>query len=192
MQMIIEAEELFNAKARNRKKLLKMELLSVEKNADANVTLRYRNEKQWQGRVKIVECDMRQLSEKIRAGHLPPPDLIVSELLGSFGDNELSPECLDGITDVLRPTTLSIPHQYTSYVAPIQSIRLYQKILCCVGGTKYFERGFPDRGRLEPMKLPDGTYSQPYVTIGSYAYLCKKQKRPLRKNEKVSRIMLKG
>lgn len=26
----------------------------------------------------------------------PQADLIVSELLGSFADNELSPECLDG------------------------------------------------------------------------------------------------
>ena len=27
---------------------------------------------------------------------IPQADLIVSELLGSFADNELSPECLDG------------------------------------------------------------------------------------------------
>lgn len=26
-----------------------------------------------------------------------PIDIIVSELLGSFGDNEVSPECLDGV-----------------------------------------------------------------------------------------------
>lgn len=66
--------------------------------------------------MNIVESDMRKLSEQVHAGHLPPPDLIVSELLGSFGDNELSPECLDGITDILRPTTVSIPQQYTSFV----------------------------------------------------------------------------
>lgn len=29
-------------------------------------------------------------------GDFAQADLIVSELLGSFGDNELSPECLDG------------------------------------------------------------------------------------------------
>ena len=29
-------------------------------------------------------------------------DILVSELLGSFGDNELSPECLDGAERVLK------------------------------------------------------------------------------------------
>lgn len=31
-------------------------------------------------------------------------DIIVSELLGSFGDNELSPECLDGAQHFLKGT----------------------------------------------------------------------------------------
>lgn len=40
--------------------------------------------------MNIVYGDMRkiELPEQV--------DIIVSELLGSFGDNELSPECLDG------------------------------------------------------------------------------------------------
>ena len=29
-------------------------------------------------------------------------DILVSELLGSFGDNELSPECLDGAQTFLK------------------------------------------------------------------------------------------
>ncbi|KAM3715862.1 Protein arginine N-methyltransferase [Dirofilaria immitis] len=161
MQMIIEAEELFNAKSCNRLDLLKLELYSIEKNAHAIVTLQFRNKYHWKDRVQIIEGDMRKLSEKVKAGQLSSPDLIVSELLGSFGDNELSPECLDSITDILRPTTISIPQQYTSYVAPIQSVRLHQKVLCSSGGTKYFERGFPGRGRLEPVKLQDGTYALP-------------------------------
>lgn len=35
--------------------------------------------------------------------------LQVSELLGSFGDNELSPECLDGAQRFLKPDGISIP-----------------------------------------------------------------------------------
>lgn len=31
-----------------------------------------------------------------------PVDILVSELLGSFGDNELSPECLDGAIRFLK------------------------------------------------------------------------------------------
>jgi hypothetical protein len=37
-----------------------------------------------------------------------PADIIVSELLGSFGDNELSPECLDGAMRFLKRKFLLI------------------------------------------------------------------------------------
>jgi protein arginine N-methyltransferase 5 len=36
----------------------------------------------------------------------------VSELLGSFGDNELSPECLDGAQRFLKQDGISIPSSY--------------------------------------------------------------------------------
>jgi PRMT5 arginine-N-methyltransferase/PRMT5 oligomerisation domain/PRMT5 TIM barrel domain len=58
--------------------------------------------------------------------------LIVSELLGSFGCNELSPECLDTLlyhTNVCsQTTTKSIPYYYTSHIAPIASMNLYHKV----------------------------------------------------------------
>ena len=49
----------------------------------------------------------------------------MSELLGSFGDNELSPECLDGAQSFLADDGISIPADYTSYCAPITSQKLY-------------------------------------------------------------------
>ncbi|RZB38852.1 PRMT5 domain containing protein [Asbolus verrucosus] len=36
-------------------------------------------------------------------------DILVSELLASFGDNELSPECLDGAQRFLKRSGISIP-----------------------------------------------------------------------------------
>jgi protein arginine N-methyltransferase 5 len=46
--------------------------------------------------VSLVFGDMRVVS-------VPEPvDILVSELLGSFGDNELSPECLDGAMRFLK------------------------------------------------------------------------------------------
>lgn len=48
-------------------------------------------------------------------------DILVSELLGSWGDNELSPECLDGAQRFLKEGGVSIPEEYTSYVAPMSS-----------------------------------------------------------------------
>ena len=44
----------------------------------------------------VVPRDMREWRAPEAA------DLLVSELLGSFGDNELSPECLDGAQPCLK------------------------------------------------------------------------------------------
>lgn len=52
--------------------------------------LQEKKELEWLDRVELVFGDMRTLDVPAQA------DILVSELLGSFGDNELSPECLDG------------------------------------------------------------------------------------------------
>lgn len=50
----------------------------------------------WHDRVTVVSSDMREFNPPEKA------DILVSELLGSFGDNELSPECLDGAQKFLK------------------------------------------------------------------------------------------
>ena len=50
----------------------------------------------WGDYVTVVSSDMRVWNAPEKA------DIIVSELLGSFGDNELSPECLDGAQKFLK------------------------------------------------------------------------------------------
>lgn len=50
----------------------------------------------WGEQVTIVNSDMRVWKAPEKA------DILVSELLGSFGDNELSPECLDGAQSFLK------------------------------------------------------------------------------------------
>lgn len=58
-----------------------------------------------------------------------PIDIVISELLGSFGDNELSPECLDGILPLLNPTHgISIPASYTAFLTPIAAPKLHADI----------------------------------------------------------------
>lgn len=52
--------------------------------------LEERKQYEWGDRVSLIFGDMRHVSLT------EPVDILVSELLGSFGDNELSPECLDG------------------------------------------------------------------------------------------------
>jgi len=55
----------------------------------------------WKESVRIVSGDMRKWEAPEKA------DILVSELLGSFGDNELSPECLDGAQRFLKGMLVS-------------------------------------------------------------------------------------
>lgn len=90
---------------------------AVEKNANAVRTLEDRNRRDWGGRVEIVRGDMRAVT-------VEPADLIVSELLGSFGDNELAPECLEGAERFLREGGVMMPRATTSFLAPLFAPRL--------------------------------------------------------------------
>ncbi|KAF2077146.1 hypothetical protein CYY_001531 [Polysphondylium violaceum] len=111
-----------------------VKVFAVEKNPNAIVTLRNRILlENWQDLVTVIDCDMRDWQTDYRA------DIMVSELLGSFGDNELSPECLDGAQRYLKADTgISIPYWYTSYVAPISSSHLHNQV-ATFGEPKHFE-----------------------------------------------------
>ena len=112
-------------------------IYAVEKNPNAIITLRNRQLNSHQSSssspssssslvswkdVIIIDMDMRiwQPSEL--------SDIMVSELLGSFGDNELSPECLDGAQRCcLKSDGVSIPHSYTSFISPIATSNLWNQ-----------------------------------------------------------------
>lgn len=56
-------------------------------------------------------------------------DILISELLGSFADNELSPECLDGVQHLINPVHgISIPASYTAHLTPIAAPKLHADI----------------------------------------------------------------
>ena len=92
---------------------------------------------EWGESVRLFFGDMRNfdLPEKV--------DILVSELLGSFGDNELSPECLDGAMRFLKrehasldssvgthlypAEGISIPASYTAHIAPLSSSKLFNE-----------------------------------------------------------------
>lgn len=116
-------------------------IFAIEKNLGACIHLSRRQEFEWTfssinpnlhqheeffNEVEIVQCDIRSWK---------PPNgirvqLIVSELLGSFGDNELSPECLDALDNpqVLdQECGIMIPSSYTAYFTPIMAPVLYSE-----------------------------------------------------------------
>lgn len=99
-----------------------VKVYAVEKNENALHVLNYNNENYWHNLVTVVGADIRTWKFEKKC------DILVSELLGSFGDNELSPECLDGAQKFLKDDGISIPSSYTSYLSPLQSQTLFSNM----------------------------------------------------------------
>jgi protein arginine N-methyltransferase 5 len=106
-----------------------IQLWALEKNQNAYVYLLRQNQREWKGQVTVVKTDMRGWDGPQPKGHsnvITKVDILVTELLGSFGDNELSPECLDGIQrHIARPHGISIPASYTAHLSPIATPRIH-------------------------------------------------------------------
>ncbi|KAI6841978.1 Skb1 methyltransferase [Hortaea werneckii] len=125
----------------SRKTGVQVKVWAVEKNTNAYVLLQRRNmeDPAWNGKVSVVKSDMRSWkgptagSPSTGGGEgetTRKVDILVSELLGSFADNELSPECLDGVQHVLHPTHgVSIPQSYSAHLTPLASPRIHADLL---------------------------------------------------------------
>ena len=92
-------------------------VVALDKNPNAIVTLRNMIiDEGLEDLVTLLAGDMRQVNaEKLKG------DILMSELLGSFGDNELSPECLIPTEKFLLPGGIYIPWSYTNHVLPLSS-----------------------------------------------------------------------
>jgi protein arginine N-methyltransferase 5 len=113
----------------------RLRIWAVEKNPNAVVHLNARAAAEGWSNVTIVHADMRDWKAP------EPADILVSELLGSFGDNELSPECLDGAQRFLRPGGISIPQAYTSFLQPITAHKLWTDVNA-YNDVEHFETPF--------------------------------------------------
>ncbi|KAJ3395356.1 hypothetical protein HDU92_006012 [Lobulomyces angularis] len=100
----------------------KVKIYALDKNPNAYVVLLEKKKSLWGDSVTVVNSDMRYWVAPEQC------DILISELLGSFGDNELSPECLDGAQKFLKSSGISIPCSYTSYLNPISSTKLHQQV----------------------------------------------------------------
>ncbi|ANB11215.1 Hsl7p [Sugiyamaella lignohabitans] len=100
-----------------------VKVLALEKNDSAYIYLLKRQAQDWGSAVQIIRGDMRTW---VPPPNTPAVNILVSELLGSFGDNELSPECLDGAQRLLDPVNgITIPSSYSSHITPIFSPKLF-------------------------------------------------------------------
>lgn len=96
---------------------------AIEKNAYAFKYLEQRRATSWPDSVEVFLGRMEdvQLPGKV--------DILVSELLGGFGDNELAPECLIGCSRFMNEDAIWIPQRYTSYIVPVMSQHLWIKAI---------------------------------------------------------------
>ncbi|KAI5795070.1 PRMT5 arginine-N-methyltransferase-domain-containing protein [Geopyxis carbonaria] len=100
-----------------------VKVVAVEKNPNAYVHLLGKNRDVWDNEVTVIKSDMRSWKPEFMV------DIMVSELLGSFADNELSPECLDGVQRVLNPSGgVMIPQSYSAHLSPIMAPKIHADI----------------------------------------------------------------
>lgn len=70
-------------------------------------------------RVRVIKADARDFNT-LQALIKHKADLVVSEMLGSFGDNELEPEVLEFIEKKFcHEKSILIPQKYSSYVGEL-------------------------------------------------------------------------
>ncbi|SCU88305.1 LAMI_0D09582g1_1 [Lachancea mirantina] len=101
----------------------RVRIIALEKNPHALLYLQKKKFDSWKDAVEVVKSDMRSWQSSTQV------DICISELLGSFGCNELSPECLASIEKRnCTPFTKFIPQSYTSYLAPVSAPLIYQKL----------------------------------------------------------------
>ena len=84
--------------------------------------LQGRKEAEWGDKVQIFHGDMRVIELPEKA------DILVSELLGSFGDNELSPECLDGAMRFLKGKS-PLPWLIATDKCPLSGWNIYTVVV---------------------------------------------------------------
>lgn len=151
---------------------VRLRLFAIEKNgpAAAFTRMRWANDPEWAQlaynfghTLEVIVADGRHIARAARDGSvvLPPDfglcDVVVSELLGSLGDNELSPECIEGFHAQLLEIQQSrglqrnahltcIPQQYTAWVAPLMSASLEAAVAAAaVKGLTVTPPQCPDR-----------------------------------------------
>ncbi|BAM38624.1 uncharacterized protein TOT_010000092 [Theileria orientalis strain Shintoku] len=109
----------------------------IDKNPYTMITLKDKMRRKTWSNVKLICTDMRYIKDVVRnsgtfraEGTREDVVLVVSELLGPFGDNELAPECLYGFERNFGPSDRIqfIPESYTSFVMPLHAPQIWAKI----------------------------------------------------------------
>lgn len=99
------------------------EIIAVEKNPNCRDILIKKNSDEWKNKVSLFFNDIRNIDiNKI------DPHIVISEMLGSFGDNELCPEILFEFNKFgSKQQFIMIPTSYSNYLQPVFSDKLFDQ-----------------------------------------------------------------
>ncbi|CAD5214976.1 unnamed protein product [Bursaphelenchus okinawaensis] len=111
-------------KALQKTKQQRVTVLAVEKNKFAYQTLQKKNINRWNNLVKLINTDLRDHTQIKAALNARSPNMVVSELLGSFACNEVGPDLITTLYPLVNEDTVFIPQGYCNYVAPCFSFRI--------------------------------------------------------------------
>ncbi|CTQ40605.1 protein arginine N-methyltransferase 5 [Babesia microti strain RI] len=114
-------------------------VVAIDKNPHSLTTVKSKTKDPNWEKVIVLNCDMRGTAFiKVLRALIKDKECdlcVVSELLGSSGDNELAPECLGGLSDSLDTSGITqlcsvtyIPHDCLNFWEPIYAPKLYQNI----------------------------------------------------------------
>lgn len=92
--------------------LQNIEIIAIEKNNKIFQMLQSQNLNKWFNSIKLINQDVR----KMNSNFFTQFNLVISELLGSFACNELSPDILKNFENCIM-----IPSNYENFVIPIYS-----------------------------------------------------------------------
>lgn len=104
----------------------KIFVYAIEKNPNAIITINSylaKNKSELKDKLAVVCKDVRTWDAPEKA------DVLFSELLGSFSDNELSPEVLDWSQRLLKEGGLNIPYEYSSFLTPMSYPVSHNKVI---------------------------------------------------------------
>lgn len=149
----------------------KASVIAVERNYKCIPKLKSDNSELWEGKIDIYEGDIRSISKSF--GQI---DMVISELLGSFGCNEACPEIL---TDFER--AVMIPQTITCFLRPIYCSLVDETIkrpyllksdqeFVVGAASSVFHFEFPGSNNLDQLWLADIEFVFPDVANALQGY----------------------
>jgi protein arginine N-methyltransferase 5 len=96
-------------------------ITALEKNQNVMIYLNQKNINSWNSQVNLLNMDSRNYKYSNYQLNNQKINMVISELIGSFGCNELMPECIDSIStsDLCDENCIFIPQNLNCYIAPV-------------------------------------------------------------------------